>query len=164
MFELIEEASSIPLTLENAYYKQNKILKEMRFLYTAFDGVKLDISDNSKPPVILKGSICPFCYSIFEAKEDIILTDSFRESNATGGASADSVQSSIKYIILKLSANGKELIPEITESLIANYNEELGGFYSTTNNSVSKYINCIITYYETKYGISYFDIYNNEVY
>lgn len=151
MFELIEEASSIPLTLENAYYKQNKILKEMRFLHTAFDGVKLDISDNSKPPVILKGSICPFCYSIFEAKEDIILTDSFRESNQ-------------KYIILKLSANGKELIPEITESLIANYNEELGGFYSTTNNSVSKYINCIITYYETKYGISYFDIYNNEVY
>lgn len=151
MFELIEEASSIPLTLENAYYKQNKILKEMRFLHTAFDGVKLDISDNSKPPVILKGSICPFCYSIFEAKEDIILTDSFRESNQ-------------KYIILKLSANGKELIPEITESLIANYNEELGGFYSTTNNSVSKYINCIITYAGTKYGISYFDIYNNEVY
>lgn len=151
MFELIEEASSIPLTLENAYYKQNKILKEMRFLHTAFDGVKLDISDNSKPPVILKGSICPFCYSIFEAKEDIILTDNFIKSNQ-------------KYIILKLSANGKELIPEITESLIANYNEELGGFYSTTNNSVSKYINCIITYYETKYGISYFDIYNNEVY
>lgn len=151
MFELIEEASSIPLTLENAYYKQNKILKEMRFLHTAFDGVKLDISDNSKPPVILKGSICPFCYSIFEAKEDIILTDNFIEANQ-------------KYIILKLSANGKELIPEITESLIANYNEELGGFYSTTNNSVSKYINCIITYYETKYGISYFDIYNNEVY
>ena len=151
MFELIEEASSIPLSLENAYYKQNKILKEMRFLHTAFDGVKLDISDNSKPPVILKGSICPFCYSIFEAKEDIILTDNFIKSNQ-------------KYIILKLSANGKELIPEITESLIANYNEELGGFYSTTNNSVSKYINCIITYYETKYGISYFDIYNNEVY
>lgn len=151
MFELIEEASSIPLTLENAYYKQNKILKEMRFLHTAFDGVKLDISDNSKPPVILKGSICPFCYSIFEAKEDIILTDNFIEANQ-------------KYIILKLSANGKELIPEITESLIANYNEELGGFYSTTNNSVSKYINCIITYYETKYGISYFNIYNNEVY
>lgn len=151
MFELIEEASSIPLTLENAYYKQNKILKEMRFLHTAFDGVKLDISDNSKPPIILKGSICPFCYSIFEAKEDIILTDNFIEANQ-------------KYIILKLSANGKELIPEITESLIANYNEELGGFYSTTNNSVSKYINCIITYYETKYGISYFDIYNNEVY
>ena len=151
MFELIEEASSIPLTLENAYYKQNKILKEMRFLHTAFDGVKLDISDNSKPPVILKGSICPFCYSIFEAKENIILTDNFIEANQ-------------KYIILKLSANGKELIPEITESLIANYNEELGGFYSTTNNSVSKYINCIITYYETKYGISYFDIYNNEVY
>ena len=151
MFELIEEASSIPLTLENAYYKQNKILKEMRFLHTAFDGVKLDISDNSKPPVILKGSICPFCYSIFEAKEDIILTDNFIEANQ-------------KYIILKLSNNGKELIPEITESLIANYNEELGGFYSATNNSVSKYINCIITYYETKYGISYFDIYNNEVY
>ena len=138
MFELIEEASSIPLTLD-AYNKQNEILNKMIFLHTAFEGIKLDISDNSKPPVILKGSICPFCYSIFEAKENIIL---------------------------KLSNNGKELIPEITESLIANYNEELGGFYSTANNSVSKYIQCIITYAadENKYGISYFDIYNNEVY
>lgn len=148
-FELIEESSSIPLTLDD-YHTQNKILKAMRFLHTAFDGIKLDISDNSKPPVILKGSICPFCYSIFEAKEDIIL--------------ADNIKSSQEYIILKLSNNGKELIPEIMESLIANYNEELGGFYNTTNSSVSKYIQCIITYYDNKYGISYFDIYNNEVY
>ena len=153
MFELIEEASSIPLTLD-AYNKQNEILNKMIFLHTAFEGIKLDISDNSKPPVILKGSIYPFCYSIFEAKENIILKDNCKEANQ-------------KYIILKLSnANGKELIPEITESLIANYNEELGGFYSTANNSVSKYIQCIITYAadENKYGISYFDIYNNEVY
>lgn len=151
-FELIEEPSSIPLTLD-AYNKQNEILNKMTFLYTAFEGIKLDISDNSKPPVILKGSICPFCYSIFEAKENIILKDNCKEANQ-------------KYIILKLSNNGKELIPEITENLIANYNEELGGFYSTANNSVSKYIQCIITYAadENKYGISYFDIYNNEVY
>ena len=71
-FELIEEPSSIPLTLDD-YHTQNKILKEMRFLHTAFDGIKLAISDKYKPPIILKGSICPFCYSIFEAKEDIIL-------------------------------------------------------------------------------------------
>ena len=112
-FELIEEPSSIPLTLD-AYNKQNEILNKMIFLHTAFEGIKLDISDNSKPPVILKGSICPFCYSIFEAKENIILKDNCKEANQ-------------KYIILKLSNNGKELIPEITESLIANYNEELGG-------------------------------------
>ena len=157
-FELIEEPSSVPLTLD-AYHTQNKILKEMRFLHTAFDGIKLAILDKYKPPIILKGSICPFCYSIFEAKEDIILEDNFRQSNQ-------------KYIILKLSSNGKELIPEITETLIANYNEELGGFYHITNNAAAKYIQCIINsevHYILdvefiEYKISYFDIYNNEVY
>lgn len=156
-FELIEEPSSVPLTLD-AYHTQNKILKEMRFLHTAFDGIKLAILDKYKPPIILKGSICQFCYSIFEAKEDIILEDNFRQSNQ-------------KYIILKLSSNGKELIPEITETLIANYNEELGGFYHITNNSAAKYIQCIISSERrsivasnNEYGISYFDIYNNEVY
>ena len=151
MFELIHEPLSIPLTLENAYNIQNKILHKMRFLHTAFEGVKLDISNKSQPPVILKGSICMFCYSIFEAKENIILEDNFKEAEQ-------------KYIALKLGDNGKILIPEITESLIAIYNEELGGFYHTTNNSISKYIPCIITYGNNNYGINYFDIYNNEVY
>ena len=41
-FELIEEPSSIPLTLD-AYNKQNEILNKMTFLYTAFEGIKLDI-------------------------------------------------------------------------------------------------------------------------
>ena len=38
-FELIEEPSSIPLTLDD-YHTQNKILKAMRFLHTAFGGIK----------------------------------------------------------------------------------------------------------------------------
>ena len=70
-FELIEEPSSIPLTLHASFSQQNKILKEMRFLHTAFDGIKLAILDKYKPPIILKGSICQFCYSIFEAKTAI---------------------------------------------------------------------------------------------
>lgn len=157
MFELIEEPLSIPLTLESAYDRQNKILDAIRFIYTAFDGIKLDISNKNNPPVILKGSICMFCYSLFEAKENIILTDNFKESSE-------------KYIILKLSDNGKNLIPEMTQSLICNYNEELGGFYyidktdKGENNGIFKYIRCIVTKDGSKYGISYFDIYNNEVY
>lgn len=151
MFELIEDASSIPITLEKAYHRQNKILKEMRFLHTAFEGIKLDITNTFEPPVILQGSICLFCYSLFEAKENIILEDNCKEAKE-------------KYIALRLSNNGKELILEITGSLIASYNEELGGFYYTTNSSVSKYIPCIITFDGTIYGINYFDNYNNEVY
>ena len=42
MFNLIEEASSIPLTLENGYKRQNKILQNMRYLYTSFEGIKLN--------------------------------------------------------------------------------------------------------------------------
>lgn len=151
MFELIEEASSIPLTLEIAYYRQNKILKAMRFLHTAFEGIKLDTSDTFKPPIIKKGSICMFCYSLFEAKENIRLIDNCKESEE-------------KYIALTLSNNGRELILDITANLMASYNEELGGFYYIKNNSVLKYIPCLINFDGTNYKINYFDNYNNEVY
>ena len=45
MFELIEEPISIPLNLEEAYKRQNEILKRIRFLHTAFEGIKIDFSN-----------------------------------------------------------------------------------------------------------------------
>ena len=71
MFELIYEPSSIPLTLEEAYKRQNELLKKTRFLYTAFEGIKIDFSNKRSMPFIRKGSICMFCYSIYEAKKHI---------------------------------------------------------------------------------------------
>lgn len=158
MFELIEEASSIPLNFKKSYYRQNKILKEMRFLHTAFEGIKLDISYQYNPPIIRRGSICMFCYSLFEAKENIYLidisTDNWKEAED-------------KYIALRLANNGKKLIVDITKHFIASYNEELGGYYyiqPSNNNAVLKYIPCIINFDGSIYRTSWFDNYNNEVY
>ncbi len=150
MFELIEEPISIPLNLEEAYKRQNEILKRIRFLHTAFEGIKIDFSNNSKMPFIKKGSICMFCYSLYEAKEDIILNDNTNsESN--------------KYILLKLINNGKNLDAQAVSSLDCYYNQELGGFYIISNDSISKYVPLVITN-NGHYNIDYFDIYNNEVY
>ncbi|AGA66062.1 hypothetical protein BPP43_03850 [Brachyspira pilosicoli P43/6/78] len=149
MFELIYEPSCIPLTLEEAYKKQNYLLKHIRFLHTAFEGIKIDFSNNSKMPFIKKGSICMFCYSLYEAKEDIILNDNTNsESN--------------KYILLKLINNGQNLEAQVVNSLDCYYNEELGGFYLISSEGISKYIPLVITkagYYQ----IDYFNMYNNEV-
>lgn len=149
MFELIEEPISIPLNLEEAYKRQNEILKRIRFLHTAFEGIKIDFSNNSKMPFIKKGSICMFCYSLYEAKEDIILSDTNKSENM--------------YILLKLINNGKNLDAQAVSSLDCYYNEELGGFYIISNDSISKYVPLVITN-NGHYNIDYFDIYNNEVY
>lgn len=150
MFELIEEPISIPLNLEEAYKRQNEILKRIRFLHTAFEGIKIDFSNKNNMPFIKKGSICMFCYSLYEAKEDIILNDNTNsESN--------------KYILLKLINNGKNLDAQAVSSLDCHYNEELGGFYIISNDSISKYVPLVITN-NGSYNIDYFDIYNNEVY
>ncbi|OEJ13840.1 hypothetical protein BFL38_03600 [Brachyspira hampsonii] len=150
MFEIIYEPSCIPLTIEDAYKRQNELLKHTRFLHTAFEGIKIDFSNKSSMPFIRKGSVCMFCYSIYEAKKDIILNDSTSNESS-------------KYILLKLINNGKNLEPQVVDSLDCYYNEELGGFYSINSEGISKYIPLVITkngYYE----IDYFDIYNNEVY
>lgn len=149
MFELIYEPSCIPLTLEEAYKKQNYLLKHIRFLHTAFEGIKIDFSNNSKMPFIKKGSICMFCYSLYEAKEDIILSDTNKSENM--------------YILLKLINNGKNLDAQAVSSLDCYYNQELGGFYIISNDSISKYVPLVITN-NGHYNIDYFDIYNNEVY
>ncbi|MDA0041233.1 hypothetical protein OFR42_13370 [Brachyspira hyodysenteriae] len=101
-------------------------------------------------PFIRKGSICMFCYSIYEAKKHIVLKDNTNND-------------SNKYILLKLINNGRNLDTKIVSSLDCYYNEELGGFYLINNEGISKYIPLVITkngYYE----INYFDMYNNEVY
>ena len=150
MFELIYEPSSIPLTLEEAYKRQNELLKKTRFLYTAFEGIKIDFSNKRSMPFIRKGSICMFCYSIYEAKKHIVLKDNINND-------------SNKYVLLKLINNGRNLDVQIVSSLDCYYNEELGGFYLINNEGISKYIPLVITkngYYE----IDYFDMYNNEVY
>lgn len=150
MFELIEEPISIPLNLEEAYKRQNEILKRIRFLHTAFEGIKIDFSNKNNMPFIRKGSVCMFCYSIYEAKKDIILNDNTNSK-------------SNKYILLKLINNGKNLDAQAVSSLDCYYNEELGGFYIISNDSISKYVPLVITN-NGSYNIDYFDIYNNEVY
>ncbi|MEI0579450.1 hypothetical protein [Brachyspira pilosicoli] len=149
MFELIESPISIPLNIESAYKRQNEILKRMKFLYTAFDGIKIDFSNKNNMPFIRAGSICMFCYSIYEAKEDIILFDTNENEN--------------RYILLKLINNGFNLDVEVVSSLNSYYNEELGGFYVISNDSISKYVPLVITKNDT-YNIYYFNIYNNEIY
>ena len=42
MFEIIYEPSCIPLTIEEGYKRQNELLKKAIFLYTAFEGIKLN--------------------------------------------------------------------------------------------------------------------------
>ncbi|PPS23178.1 hypothetical protein [Brachyspira murdochii] len=150
MFEIIYEPSCIPLTIEDAYKRQNELLKYTRFLHTAFDGIKIDFSNKNNIPFIRKGSVCMFCCSIYEAKKHIILKDNTNND-------------SNKYILLKLINNGKNLDAQIVSSLDCYYNEELGGFYLINNEGISKYIPLVITKNGT-YEIDYFDMYNNEVY
>ena len=116
MFEIIYEPSCIPLTIEEGYKKQNELLKKTRFLYTAFEGIKLNHFLDIYPPILMKDSICLFCNSIYENKENIELTD-------------NSTDEGNRYIRLKLSNNGKNLIAELVTNLDCFYNEELGGFY-----------------------------------
>ncbi|MEI0495311.1 hypothetical protein [Brachyspira intermedia] len=152
MFELIYEPSCIPITIENAYKRQNELLKNIRFLHTAFEGIKIDFSNSSNMPFIRKGSICMFCYSIYEAKNHIILEDNTNNESS-------------KYILLKLINNGRNLDAQIVSSLDCYYNEELGGFYLINNEGISKYIPLVITAFgDGYYEIDCFDMYNNEVY
>ena len=148
MFELIYEPSCIPLTIEEGYKKQNILLNKTRFLYTAFEGIKIDFSNNSN---IRKGSICLFCNSIYESKEDIKFVDNSREEGC-------------RYIRLKLSNNGKNLIAELVTNLDCFYNEELGGFYKEINGELYKYIAYYMYYDGNRYNGYYLDNYNNEVY
>ncbi|MBW5390267.1 hypothetical protein [Brachyspira hampsonii] len=157
MFELIYEPSCIPITIEDAYKRQNELLKHTRFLHTAFEGIKIDFSNKHTIPFIREGSICMFCYSIYEAKKHIIL----HESAPLGKDNTNDEGS--KYILLKLINNGKNLEPQVVNSLDCYYNEELGGFYSINSEGISKYIPLVITKNGT-YEIDYLDMYNNEVY
>lgn len=151
MFELIYEPSSIPLTLEEGYKRQNEILKKQIFLYTAFGGIKLDLQNNRYLPFIRKGSLCMFCYSLYEAKEHIILKDTvIRDDNN-------------RYITLTLEDSGKRLSAKIVDSLDCYYNEGLGGFYKIEREKISKYIEVVITKEYEYYKINYFSEYNNEV-
>ena len=155
MFELVYEPSCIPLSIEEGYKRQNELLKHTRFLHTAFEGIKIDFSNKSSMPFIRKGSICMFCYSIYEAKRDIVLHESADNTN----------NDSNKYILLKLINNGRNLDAQIVSSLDCYYNEELGGFYLINNEEISKYIPLVITAFgDGYYEIDYFDMYNNEVY
>ena len=159
MFELVYEPSCLPLTIEDAYKRQNELLKHTRFLHTAFEGIKIDFSNKNSMPFIMKGSICMFCYSIYEAKRDIVL----HESAPLGKDNINNDSS--KYILLKLINNGKNLETQIVSSLDCYYNEELGGFYLINSEGISKYIPLVITAFgDGYYEIDYFDMYNNEVY
>ncbi len=154
MFNLIEEASSIPLTLENGYKRQNKILQNMRYLYTSFEGIKLNHKNKYSLPIIKKGSICLFCFSFFEATKDIILEDKYKREEGS------------RYIIFKLANQGKNLIVDIIDSLDSIYSEELGGFYHINKklNTIIKYLPYNIYYKNGIYDGHYFDNYNNEVF
>ena len=155
MFELVYEPSCIPLSIEEGYKRQNELLKHTRFLHTAFEGIKIDFSNKSSMPFIRKGSICMFCYSIYETKKHIVLHESADNTN----------NDSNKYILLKLINNGRNPDTKIVSSLDCYYNEELGCFYLINNEEISKYIPLVITAFgDGYYEIDYFDMYNNEVY
>ena len=151
MFELIYEPSCIPLTIKEGYKQQNILLNKTRFLYTAFEGIKLNHFLDIEPPVLMKGSICLFCNSIYESKKDISLVDNSQEEGN-------------RYIRLKLSNNGKNLIAELVTNLDCFYNEELGGFYKEVNGELYKYIAYYMYYDGNIYNGYYLDNYNNEVY
>ncbi|MEI0490587.1 hypothetical protein [Brachyspira pulli] len=151
MFELIYEPLCIPLTIEEGYKKQNILLNKTRFLYTAFEGIKLNHFLDIEPPVLMKGSICLFCNSIYESKKDISLVDNSQEEGN-------------RYIRLKLSNNGKNLIAELVTNLDCFYNEELGGFYKEVNGELYKYVSYYMYYDGNRYKGYYLDNYNNEVY
>ena len=141
MFKIIEYPSSVPLeNLDVSYKRQNEIIKHLKYLHTAFDGIILSNIEtgNTLVPYIVAGSICLFCETLFYTSEDIILID---ENNSEG----------IRTISLTFNIEEKTLVAKIENAFDGAYKEERGNVYYFDEGIIKMYLDFSMFYKDGKY-------------
>ena len=148
-FNLIREPAENPIDLLNSYRQQNIMMQKIRVLHTAFDGIKLtNWSDsNRKLPNILIGSVCEFEGRLFEAEDNIILTDS---DDSDG-------ERFIRLAIVRenqvIDSDSDYLIAELVSSKMPEYDYYNRGFYSKVDGFIKyKYLRVSMKYNKTLGG------------
>ena len=134
-FNLIKEPDENPIDLLNSYRQQNILMQKIRVLHTAFDGIKLtNWSDSNRElPNILIGSVCEFGGRLFEAEDNIILSD----NDDSDGK---------RYIRLEIvrenpasDSDNDYLIAEVVNHNMPDYDYDNRGFYSKDSDGIIKY-------------------------
>lgn len=146
-FNLIKEPDSNPTDLLNSYRQQNILMQKIRILHTAFDGIKLNnwSDSNRELPNILIGSVCEFGGRLFEANDNIVLTD----KNGSDG------ERFIRLEIVRDNQNSESdyLIAEVVNSGMPEYDYENRGFYSKANGVLKyKYLRVSMKYSKSSSG------------
>ena len=148
-FNLIREPAENPIDLLNSYRQQNIIMQKIRVLHTAFDGIKLtNWSDSNRElPNILIGSVCEFEGRLFEAEDNIILTDS---DDSDG-------ERFIRLAIVRenqvIDSDSDYLIAELVSSKMPEYDYYNRGFYSKVDGFIKyKYLRVSMKYNKTLGG------------
>lgn len=148
-FNLIREPAENPIDLLNSYRQQNIMMQKIRVLHTAFDGIKLtNWSDSNRElPNILIGSVCEFEGRLFEAEDNIILTDS---DDSDG-------ERFIRLAIVRenqvIDSDSDYLIAELVSSKMPEYDYYNRGFYSKVDGFIKyKYLRLAMKYSKTLGG------------
>ena len=148
-FNLIREPAENPIDLLNSYRQQNIMMQKIRVLHTAFDGIKLaNWSDSNRElPNILIGSVCEFGGRLFEAEDNIILTDS---DDSDG-------ERFIRLAIVRenqvIDSDSDYLIAELVSSKMPEYDYYNRGFYSKVDGFIKyKYLRISMKYSKTLGG------------
>ena len=148
-FNLIREPAENPIDLLNSYRQQNIMMQKIRVLHTAFDGIKLtNWSDSNRElPNILIGSVCEFEGRLFEAEDNIILTDS---DDSDG-------ERFIRLAIVRenqvIDSDSDYLIAELVSSKMPEYDYYNRGFYSKVDGFIKyKYLRVSMKYNKTLGG------------
>lgn len=148
-FNLIREPAENPIDLLNSYRQQNIMMQKIRVLHTAFDGIKLtNWSDSNRElPNILIGSVCEFEGRLFEAEDNIILTDS---DDSDG-------ERFIRLAIVRenqvIDSDSDYLIAELVSSKMPEYDYYNRGFYSKVDGVIKyKYLRVSMKYNKTLGG------------
>lgn len=125
------------------------MMQKIRVLHTAFDGIKLtNWSDsNREPPNILIGSVCEFEGRLFEAEDNIILTDS---DDSDG-------ERFIRLAIVRenqvIDSDSDYLVAELVSSKMPEYDYYNRGFYSKVDGFIKyKYLRLAMKYSKTLGG------------
>lgn len=148
-FNLIREPEENPTDLLKSYRQQNIIMQKIRVLHTAFDGIKLtNWSDSNRElPNILIGSVCEFGGRLFEATDNIVLTDNDKADGE-------------RFIRLEIvrenptaDSDGDYLIAEVVSSEMPEYDYYNRGFYSKVDGVIKyKYLRVSMKYDKTLGG------------
>ncbi len=138
---LIMPPNEEPLTIDD-YKNQNNFMYKGMQLALGFDGIKLGNwgSENTGLPYILEGSVLEFLGLLFEAKENIYLTDTCSTSVTT------------RYIYFNLDTQNINSIDDIKLSVVVAsgdfppYFPEWRGFYFAQSIYIRKYLRISMSY------------------